>query len=141
MNSKSQSRYFDQLHEKRLSDFEIELIAYCEVEGKHTGLKNIPKTEIEYAAYIVNQVEAKVQAELDFNNEHHIPFSGMLVAKQIKKNADEKVKPLEASVAEDEIKLRSLELKKKNHRINLFKKLMRKMVNGGIAVLSSADGY
>lgn len=140
MNLTTHSNFIDQAQEKQINEFEKELIIHCQVEGKQSGVLNKPVTEAEIRAIVMNYVESQVQLQIDKNHQINIPVSGMVIANKVQTEARDKINPLKASLIEDEHKLRPLEQQKKECSPDLQKRLLRRCVYIGAALIAIAEG-
>lgn len=129
------------IQEKRLARYESELTNLCMVQGKYTGAMTKPDTEPEYHIYIVNQVETTAQAELDFNHQSNTPVSGVIVANKEQQQAKEKIKPVAASLVQDEQKSKNLDNQKKECTPNFLKMIVRVCAYIALAAIATAEGY
>lgn len=120
---------------------EKELYPFAALMGKQNGSQNLPTTEDQYRAYILNTIEAKVQAAIDKNHQRHLPISGRVAANKIEQEAKETVKRLTGSLHEDEFPLQELSAEQKKYRPNLAKKQIRVMVTVGAIIIALAEAF
>jgi hypothetical protein len=133
------TNYIDPSYEGYVNNVENELLGHSGIQGRQNGEKNKPVTEEELRAYIMNMVETRVQSAIDKNQELHQPVSGMVVARKIRADADDKISQLTAFLADDEHKLFPLEEKKKSCTPDLQKRRTRKWVHAGIIVMTGSE--
>lgn len=89
----------------------------------------------------MNFVESTIQPVIDSNQQKHLPISGIVIAQKTLSDAKEKIKPLKASLEDDEHKLRPLEEQKKEKAPNLQRRKQRRWVYIAAAIIAIAEGY
>lgn len=141
MNITGHSRYADIVNDGYISSLEKELLTYSGLQGKQNGLQNLPTTESEIRAYIMNTIESKIQFEIDRNHQINVPVSGVVVAQRLNTEAGKVIEVLKGDLASNEHIHQPLKEQKKQLTPDLQKRRMRRWVYAGAAVISMAEGF
>lgn len=140
MKLKNQTTYTNVDHDAIVGELEKELASHAALEAKQNAGLNMPVTETDLRAYIMNSVETKVQALITKTQERFLPVSGIAVAQAIQTEADTKVQKLDAGINDAEHKVRLLEEEKKGRIPDLSKRKIRRLVYLFAVLVGITDG-
>jgi hypothetical protein len=141
MNIARQTSYAEPGYEAYITNLEKDLAGFAELQGKQNGLINLPVTEPEFRAYILNPIETRIQATIYRNQQLYLPIAGVVVAQKAQAEAGKEIGALKAELAEDEHKLRPLLEQKKDVTPDLAKRRLRRWVYIGAAIIAAAEGF
>jgi len=133
-------KYIDPVHEAYFEKLEKGVITHSQLQGEEHGTGNRPKSDAECLAFIVNPVTAKIQTAIEANQQAYLPISGMVIANDIEKKAQEKIEKLGKSVQDDVHVLADLKIEKeKLPPPNTKKRLLRRIVHIGVGLIAVAE--
>lgn len=135
------TNYANASQDDAISNLEKELVSYAELQAKHNGQNNEPVNETQFRVFILNRIESKVQAAIDYNQQTYLPVSGMVVANQINTEATKNIATMHSSLKDDEHKSCQLEIEKKKLTPDLSKRRIRMFVYIGAGIVALAEGY
>lgn len=121
--------------------FQDSLLGYCETEAKHNAQKNQPNTIDELQAFIKNHIEIKTQEQIHQNQQRFLPISGMVVAKKIQTESDQKSKELTGVLNDYEHKIKAVEKLKKELTPDLNQRRKRRLSYLVVTLIGLAEGY
>ena len=134
------SRYSDPEQETVIQQLKDELLVNMETQARHHGGRNIPVHIDEYRAYVFNAIETQVQVALDFNQQRHLPISGMVMAKKIQSDAIITEAKLQASLLDEEQRFKNLEQEIGRHTVDALQKYWRSFVHCILALIALSEG-
>ncbi len=124
-----------------VKEFQDGLLGYCETEGKHNAQKNLPNTMDELNAFIKNHIEIKTQEQIHQNQQRFLPICGMVVAKKIQTETDQKCKELNGVLSDYEHKIKPVEKLKKELTPDLNQRKKRRLSYLVVTLIGLAEGY
>ena len=124
-----------------VKEFQDGLLGYCETEGKHNAQKNQPNTLDELNAFIKNHIEIKTQEQIHQNQQRFLPICGMVIAKKIQAESDQKCKELNGVLSDFEHKIKPVEKLKKDLTPDLNQRKKRRLSHLVVTLIGLAEGY
>jgi len=129
------------LANRQYGEIETKLNSFSHITGKHQALKNKPYSRQEFFATIFNQIQAKIQQEINQSNEELAPVSKKVIAFETQKQSKEEVTVLENERTEKEHTLESIRNQVKQYNYSFSDTCLQCLVHTIIAFLALAEGY
>lgn len=124
-----------------VKEFQDGLLGYSETEGKHNAQKNQPNTLDELNAFIKNHIEIKTQEQIHQNQQRFLPICGMVVAKKVQTESDQKCNQLSGVLNDYEHKIKAFEKLKKELTPDLNQRKKRRLSYLVVTLIGLAEGY
>ena len=124
-----------------IKEFQSEILSYAETQGRHNANQNKPNTLEEFKAFIFNHIGIKTNEQLHKNQQHYLPVAGMVVAKKIQTEANQKYSELTGIVNECEHKIIEVEKRKKELTPDLKQRKKNMISKIVVALIGLAEGY
>ncbi len=124
-----------------VKEFQDSMLGYSETEGKHNAQKNQPDTIDELNALIKNHIEIMTQEQIHQNQQRFLPICGMVIAKKIQSESDQKCKELTGVLNDFEHKIKAVEKIKKELTSDLNQRKKRRLSYLVVTLIGLAEGY
>jgi hypothetical protein len=141
MKQEQSTHFLSTIQNESVLALEQQLYIYADVEGMNNAKHNKPVIFAEFKTYLLNPVQSKIQIAIEENQKLHLGMSGIVEAKIHQHDGNEKIKPLQSNLEDEEHKKAILLQKKNDCKPGLKKRVIRIWVNIAVVILSIFEGY
>jgi len=120
--------------------FRETLTAFAELQGKHLGIEDRPRTLPEFKVGIGNFIQSSIQSALDQNHRSYLAYSELAHAKYLENQAKIQCDLKQKEINHLELKLEKSKAEAKRLKPRAVRRWLRRIAFAGLAFVAVTDG-